>query len=145
MKRLHEKDVAMSVRMIVVSLAVMLIVTITVFIGIRAGALGPLQAVGILIVTITVGIVAIGRAYRRKVRQAGYSTIGAYLRAVPRTDEEKRDAIDLALQGLLTCLVGLLLPPLLLIGALPLYYGSRKVLHASMGLGLVDDDEPPRA
>jgi hypothetical protein len=135
----------MSVRMLVVTIAVILIVTITVVIGTRAGAVGALQAVGILIVTITVGIVTIGRAYRRKARQAGYGTIGAYLRAVPRTDEEKRDAVDLALKGLLMCLVGLLLPPLLLIGAFPLYYGARKVLHASMGLGLVDDAEPPRA
>jgi hypothetical protein len=106
---------------------------------------GPLGAVGILIASITGGIVPIARAYRRTARQAGYGTIGAYLRAVPRTDEEKRDAVDLALKGLLTCLVGLLLPPLLLIGAFPLYYGARKVLHASMGLGLVDDAEPPRA
>jgi hypothetical protein len=131
--------------MLVVTIAVILIVTITVVIGTRAGAVGPLQAVGIFIVTITVGIVAIGRAWRRKARRAGYGTIGEYLRAVPRTDEEKRDAVDLALKGLLTCLVGLLLPPLLLIGAFPLYYGARKVLHASMGLGLVDDAEPPRA
>jgi hypothetical protein len=131
--------------MLVVTIAVILIVGITLVIGTRAGAVGPLQAVGILIVTITVGIAAIGRAWRRTARQAGYGTIGAYLRAVPRTDEEKRDAVDLALKGLLTCLAGLMLPPLLLIGAFPLYYGARKVLHASMGLGLVDDAEPPRA
>jgi hypothetical protein len=90
-------------------------------------------------------MVAIARAYRRQARRFGYGTIGAYLRAVPRTDEEKRDAVDLALKGLLTCLVGFLLPPLLLIGAFPLYYGARKVLHASMGLGLIDDGDPPRA
>jgi hypothetical protein len=131
--------------MLVVTIAVMFIVTVTLVIGTRAGAVGALQAVGILIVTTIIGMVTIVRAYRRKVRQAGYGTIGAYLRAVPRTDEEKRDAVDLALKGLLTCLVGLLLPPLLLIGAFPLYYGARKVLHASMGLGLVDDAEPPRA
>ena len=135
----------MSVRMLGVTIAVILVVGMTVVIGIRAGAVGPRQAVGIFIVTITVGIVTIGRAYRRQARRAGYGTIGAYLRAVPRTDDEKRDAVDLALKGLLTCLAGVLLPPLLLIGAFPLYYGARKVLHASMGLGLVDDAEPPRA
>jgi hypothetical protein len=139
----------MSVRTLVATIAVIFLVAITVFIGMRAGVVGPLQAFGLLIATSAMGIVAIARAWRRQARQAGYGTIGAYLRAVPRTDEEKRDAVDLALKGLLTCLVGLLLPPLLLIGAFPLYYGARKVLHASMGLGLiddlVDDAEPPRA
>jgi hypothetical protein len=131
--------------MLVVTIAVIFMVALTVLIGTRAGAVGPLGAFGILIGTITAGIVAIARAYRRQARQAGYATIGAYLRAVPRTDEEKRDAVDLALKGLVTCLVGVLLPPFLLIGAFPLYYGARKILHASMGLGLVDDGETPRA
>jgi hypothetical protein len=135
----------MSVRTLVATIAVIFLVAITVLTGMRAGAVGPLQAFGLLLATSAIGIVAIARANRRQARQAGYGTIGAYLRAVPRTDDEKRDAVDLALKGLLTCLVGLLLPPLLLIGAFPLYYGARKVLHASLGLGLVDDAEPPRA
>ena len=33
---------------------------------------------------------------------------------------------------------------LLLIGVFPLFYGARKVLYAEMGLGLVEDEAPPR-
>jgi len=79
------------------------------------------------------------RGQRRFARQAGYPSLGAYLRAAPQTDDEKRAAIDLALKGLVVCLLGLLFPPLLLIGLIPLFYGARKVVYASMGLGLVDD------
>jgi hypothetical protein len=30
-------------------------------------------------------------------------------------------------------------PPLLLVGLFPLFYGVRKIIYASMGLGLLDD------
>jgi hypothetical protein len=79
------------------------------------------------------------RSIRRQTRRAGYSSMAAYLRAAPRTDQEKRDAADLALKGLAICLLGLLFPPLLLIGLFPFFYGARKVVYATMGLGLVDD------
>ena len=65
----------------------------------------------------------------------------AYLRAAPQTDDEKRDAADLALKGLVLCLLGLLFPPLLLFGLIPFFYGARKVVYASMGLGLADDPD----
>jgi hypothetical protein len=42
-------------------------------------------------------------------------------------------------------MLGLLFSPLVLVGLLPLLYGARKVLYASMGLGLVDDAEQPGA
>lgn len=80
---------------------------------------------------------------RRNARLAGYPSLGAYLRAAPRTDEEKRDAVDLALKGLVLCLLGLLFSPLLLIGLFPLFYGTRKVVYGSMGLGIVDDTDHP--
>ena len=82
---------------------------------------------------------------RRNARLAGYPSLGAYLRAAPRTDEEKRDAVDLALKGLVVCLLGLLVPPLLLIGLFPFFYGTRKVVYGSMGLGIVDDTDHPAA
>jgi hypothetical protein len=69
----------------------------------------------------------------------------AYLRAVPRTDDERRDAVDLALKGVMLCAIGLVFPPAMFFGLMPLYYGGRKVLYASMGLGLVDDGERPSA
>lgn len=84
-------------------------------------------------------VLAVKRRYQRQARDAGYPSLGAYLRATPRSDEEKRDAVDLALKGLVVCLLGLLFPPLLLIGIFPLFYGGRKLANASMGLGLVND------
>ncbi|MCR4373986.1 MAG: hypothetical protein NUW22_03985 [Acidobacteria bacterium] len=79
------------------------------------------------------------RAQRRRALAAGYPSLSAYLRATPQTDQEKRDATDLALKGLAICLLGLLFPPLLLVGLFPFFYGARKVMYVSMGLGLVDD------
>ncbi len=49
------------------------------------------------------------------------------------------------LKGLVFCVLGLLFPPFVLVGLVPLFYGGRKLLYASMGLGLVDDPEQPRA
>jgi hypothetical protein len=85
------------------------------------------------------------RRQRRLAREAGYPSLGAYLRAAPRTDKEKRDATDLALKGLALCLLGLIFPPLLLAGVFPFFYGARKVAYASMGLGLTDDADQPAA
>jgi hypothetical protein len=100
----------------------------------------------VVIAAIVIGLVLmIWIMLQRKARQAGYATLGAYLRAAPRSDAEKRDAVDLALKGLITCLLGLILPPFLLIGLIPFFYGARKVVYASMGLGLVDDGDQPQA
>jgi multisubunit Na+/H+ antiporter MnhB subunit len=88
-----------------------------------------------------VAVVLIFRSRQRKAREAGYPSLIAYLRAAPQTDEEKRDAADLALKGLVLCLLGLLFPPLLLFGLIPFFYGTRKVIYASMGLGLADDPD----
>lgn len=79
------------------------------------------------------------RNWRRKARGFGYPSMMTYLRAAPRTDEEKVDATNLALKGLVISFLGVLFPPLLLIGLFPLFFGGRKVVYASMGLGLVDD------
>lgn len=86
-----------------------------------------------------IALVLIFRSLLRHARQAGYPSLAAYLRAAPQTDEDKRVAADLALQGLVVCLLGLLFPPLLLFGLVPFFYGTRKVIYASMGLGLSDD------
>jgi len=79
------------------------------------------------------------KGQRKVAHSLGYPTLGAYLRAAPQTDQEKRAAVDLALKGLVICLLGLLMPPVLLIGLFPMFYGARKIAYASMGLGLVDD------
>ena len=96
----------------------------------------PILAVVVMSVVLLVSM--LGRL-RRQARSHGYLSTRAYLRAAPRTDAEKRDATDLALKGLVLCLIGLIVPPVLLFGLFPLFYGARKVVYASMGLGLADD------
>jgi hypothetical protein len=102
---------------------------------------------GILIAVIAtpVGIVMFGVMVWQRTRRFGYASTGAYLRAAPRSDEEKRDAADLALRGLAFCILGGLFKPLILVGLVPLFYGGRKLVYASMGLGLVDDASQPGA
>lgn len=94
---------------------------------------------------VIVSIVMVLRLLSRRARQFGYPSRAAYLRAAPRTDAEKRDAVDLALRGIALCVLGVLFAPLVLVGLIPLFYGGRKVVYASMGLGLVDDPDQPLA
>jgi hypothetical protein len=77
----------------------------------------------------------------RRAHRSGYRSTFAYLRAIPRSDAEKQDAADLAMKGLLWCVLGLFFSPCVFIGLIPLYYGGRKLVSASMGLGLVDDGD----
>jgi hypothetical protein len=101
------------------------------------------------LILLTVAVVAVGgtllavvilvRAFVRRAKRFGYPSTGAYLKSVPRSDAEKQDAADLALKGLVFCVLGLIFPPFILIGLVPLFYGVRKIVWASMGLGLVDD------
>jgi hypothetical protein len=97
------------------------------------------------IVMLAIPVALLRRWHRRwcvRAVAAGYSRLRPYLNSVPRTDMEKRDAIDLTLQGLMICLVGIVMPPLLILGVFPLYYGARKLLMAWMGLEILD--EPSR-
>ena len=97
--------------------------------------IGPILAVVVLFNLITGG----------RAKRFGYATRMAYLRGVPRSDDERRDAADLTMKGLVLCMLGLLFPPAVLVGIMPLFYGGRKLVYASMGLGLVDDGDRPRA
>jgi len=92
-----------------------------------------------------IGVVLYKVMAGRRARRFGYESTRAYLRAAPRSDEEKRDAADLALKGLVFCVLGLIFAPFVLIGLIPLFYGGRKLVYASMGLGLVDDADQPGA
>jgi hypothetical protein len=103
-------------------------------------AMFGVPAVVFVIVVIGVALSAVRRAKR-----LGYASTGAYLRAAPHSDPEKRDAADLALKGVVLCLLGFLFPPFVLTGLVPLFYGGRKLVYASMGLGLVDDGDRPAA
>jgi len=87
------------------------------------------------------GLLLSGVLSRKRAKRFGYESTRAYLRAVPRSDAEKQDAADLALKGLVLCVLGLLFSPLVVVGVIPLFYGGRKLVYASMGLGLVDDGD----
>jgi hypothetical protein len=102
----------------------------------------PVAAFAIAAVVLLIVVaVKLWSGFRRQALSFGYPSLGAYLRAAPCSDEEKRAAVSLALAGLVLCLLGLIFPPLLLIGLFPLFYGARKVAWTSMGLGLVDDTD----
>lgn len=92
-----------------------------------------------LVASVPIAIVVFATRVGRRAKRFGYGSTRAYLRAAPRSDAEKRDAVDLALMGLIFCMLGLLFRPFVLIGLIPLFYGGRKVVYASMGLGLIDD------
>ena len=93
----------------------------------------------VIVIPAVIGIIWWINKSRKKARSFGYSTWGEYLRAPPKTDEEKQDTVDLTLLGLVLCLLGFAIPPLLLIGVFPLFFGARKMAYSSLGLGLVDD------
>ncbi len=97
--------------------------------------LGPVVGIAIVLVYV-VG---------RRATRLGYPSTLVYLRAAPRTDEERRDAADLALKGLVYCMLGLILAPMVFVGLVPLFFGGRKLVYAALGLGLVDDGETRRA
>jgi hypothetical protein len=95
---------------------------------------------GVLLLIVLLGIISyvavvVWRRFKRKANQFGYDGVLAYLRAVPKDEAEKRDAVDLVMQGLVLCLLGFAFFPLLLIGIFPLYYGLRKVLLIGLGVG----------
>ena len=101
-----------------------------------------LMIFGVFLIPLLAAIILVWvliRGQRRIAKSLGYPSLSAYLRAAPQTDAEKRAAVDLALKGLVICLLGLMMPPVLLIGLFPMFYGARKIAYASMGLGLVDD------
>ena len=110
--------------------------------------LPELLIIGAILFVPVVGLILIGffiLIAGNRAKRLGYASTREYLRAAPRTDVEKRDAVDLALKGLALCVLGLLFPPFVLAGLIPLFYGGRKMAYASMGLGLVDDARTPRA
>lgn len=101
---------------------------------------------GVFILAVLLGPILLFLVLARpRAKRFGYASTAAYLRAAPRSDAEKRDAADLALRGVVFCILGLLFPPFVFVGLIPLFYGGRKLVYASMGLGLVDDADQPDA
>ena len=58
----------------------------------------------ILIVPVTMAVVSI--RLRARAKRFDYPSTGAYLRAAPRSDAERRDAADLALKGRCSACLG---------------------------------------
>ena len=108
-------------------------------------SVGPAMLLGLVILSllaaVATAIVRYSMRVRRQGREAGYDRLGDYLRSAPRNDREKRDAVDLALQGVVICLLGLLFPPFLVLGLFPLYYGARKICLAWMGLEFLEEPD----
>jgi hypothetical protein len=77
--------------------------------------------------------------WRRSVRRRGYPGLMAYLRELPQTEEEKMDAVELTLKGVVICALGLLIPPLVLVGLVPLYYGARKLASVTLRIKAAGD------
>lgn len=93
-----------------------------------------------LLVTFVTGaaiMIFVVKRLRQNAVAAGYPGVHAYLRAVPRNDEEKRQAVDLALKGVILCGLGLFFPPMILVGVVPFYYGSRKLILVWLGLDIL--------
>jgi hypothetical protein len=81
-----------------------------------------------VVVAILIGLVWLPlRIWRRSVQRRGYPELKVYLREVPQTPEKKLDAVELTLKGLVICIMGLIFPPLSLVGLVPFYYGARKL------------------
>jgi hypothetical protein len=108
------------------------------------GSFDQIIAILSIIVVLLIGITALValivlfvrriKGARRKATQLGYSGIRCYLRAIPKNDSERRDAVDMFSKGIVLCLLGILFAPLLIIGVIPLYYGGRK-----LGMILIGD------
>lgn len=84
--------------------------------------------------------------FAQRAKRFGYGSTGAYLRAAPRSDPEKRDAVDLALKGLVFFVLAAFFMPVVgpfvtFTALIPIFYGGRKLAYAWMGLGLVDDTD----
>jgi len=101
---------------------------VTILAAIGAGLLFFLVVGGLLLLPFLI--------WRRRLRRRGYAGLFDYLRELPQTEEEKLDAVDMTLKGVVLCVLGMLFPPLIVIGLVPLYYGLRKL--ASVKLGIKD-------
>jgi hypothetical protein len=96
---------------------------------------------GLLLLAAWIGVFLVPiLIWRRSVRRRGYPGLSAYLRELPMTDEEKLDAVDLTLKGGAICVLGLLFPPLVLVGLVPLYFGARKLASVTLGIAPAGDD-----
>jgi hypothetical protein len=100
--------------------------TVTILLAVASGVLFFSVVAGLFVLPILI--------WRNRVRREGYPGLRAYLRELPQTEEEKLDAVELALKGVVLCVLGILFPPLMVIGLVPLYYGLRKLASLKLGI-----------
>jgi hypothetical protein len=103
------------------------------------GALSIAAILAILLVVVWLFL----RNIRSKAKQMEYTSLRSYLQAIPRNDFEKLDAVELAVKGVALCLLGLLFPPLVILGLVPLFYGCRKVGSIVVGIRPPGADDTP--
>jgi ABC-type Fe3+ transport system permease subunit len=96
-------------------------------------AISALVLAAVLIV-VWIVFVLIRRRVRRRAERLGYAGILPYLRATPKNDEEKRDAVNLFVMGMVLCFLGILFHPLAILGVVYLYYGGRKIGYVLLGV-----------
>jgi hypothetical protein len=102
------------------------------FLGISWGLLLLVLLFGLFLLPILI--------WRGRVRRRGYAGLRHYLRELPQTEEQRLDAVDLTLKGVVLCVLGLLFPPLVVIGVVPLYYGLRKLAAVELGIKSPTED-----
>ncbi len=93
----------------------------------------------LLLIVATIVVLVWLLLWRRRVMRAGYGGAFAYLRALPKTDIQKRNALDLLMRGVVLILIGVVIWPLLAVGLFSFYYGLRKMCMLKMGLEDVDE------
>jgi hypothetical protein len=96
------------------------------------------------IALVPAAILAFGAVLSNTARRFGYASMSSYLHAVPVSDMERGDAVDLLLKGAACCSLGILYRPFFLVGLLPLFFGTRKLLLALMGIDLTDEPDSAR-
>ena len=90
---------------------------------------------GLLVIVVLLGFFLVPLLiWRRRVRRRGYSGLMVYLRELPQTEEGRLDAVELTLMGVVICILGLLFPPIIVFGVVPLYYGGRKLAAITLGI-----------
>ena len=79
--------------------------------------------------------------WRGRILRRGYPSLRAYLRELPGTDAERLDAVELSLKGAMLCLLGLLFPPIIFYGLVPLYFGLRKLAAMKLGIKSLENHQ----
>lgn len=98
-------------------------------------------AFALLQIVATIVALVLLLTWRRRLTRRGYRGAFDYLRSLPQTDSQKRDALDLLMRGIVMCPIGIIVWPLLVVGVFSVYYGVRKLCMVWMGLEILDEPD----